>query len=206
MSAPVPTEVVIFADAAALRAWLTERHDTETELWVGLYKKGVPKQSVRYHEAVEEALCFGWIDGISRRVDDEVVAQRFTPRRRTSSWSAVNIAKIAELTEAGRMHPAGLAAFESRDRRKDASYSYEKAASSLPPAFEEQLRADERVWSFWQAQIPSYRRTVTHWVMSAKRDETRQRRLATLIEDCRNDRLIKQMSYGGAKPKPRPQT
>jgi uncharacterized protein YdeI (YjbR/CyaY-like superfamily) len=203
MPAPVPTEVVIFADAAALRAWLTEHHDTETELWVGLYKKGVPKQSVSYHEAVEEALCFGWIDGIARRVDDEVRAQRFTPRRRTSSWSAVNIAKVAELTEAGRMHPAGLAAFEGRDRRKDASYSYERAASALPPEFEEQLRADERVWSFWQAQIPSYRRTVTHWVMSAKQEKTRQRRLATLIEDCRNDRLIRQMSYG-VKPKPRP--
>jgi uncharacterized protein YdeI (YjbR/CyaY-like superfamily) len=206
MPAPVPTEVVIFADAPAMRAWLAEHHDTETELWAGLYKKGVPKQSVRYHEAVEEALCFGWIDGISRRVDHEVVAQRFTPRRRTSSWSAVNIAKVAELTEAGRMHPAGLAAFEGRDRRKDASYSRERAASSLPPEFEEQLRSDERVWSFWQAQIPSYRRTVTHWVMSAKQEKTRRRRLATLVDDCRNDRLVKQMSYGGARPKPRPQT
>jgi uncharacterized protein YdeI (YjbR/CyaY-like superfamily) len=203
MPAPVPTEVVLFADAAELRAWLTENHDTASELWVCLYKKGVPKQSVSYHEAVEEALCFGWIDGISRRVDDEMRAQRFTLRRRPSSWSAVNIAKVAELTEAGRMHPAGLAAFEGRDRRKDASYSYERAASSLPPEFEEEMKADERVWSFWQAQIPSYRRTVTHWLMSAKREETRRRRLATLIEDCRNDRLIK-AAYG-MKPKPRPQ-
>jgi uncharacterized protein YdeI (YjbR/CyaY-like superfamily) len=203
MPAPVPTEVVLFADAAELRAWLTENHDTASELWVCLYKKGVPKQSVSYHEAVEEALCFGWIDGISRRVDDEMRAQRFTPRRRPSSWSAVNIAKVAELTEAGRMHPAGLAAFEGRDRRKDASYSYERAASSLPKEFEEEMKADERVWSFWQAQIPSYRRTVTHWLMSAKREETRRRRLATLIEDCRNDRLIK-AAYG-MKPKPRPQ-
>ena len=205
MPAPVPTDVVVFADAAAFRAWLSEHHDTESELWVGLYKKGVPKQSVHYREAVEEALCFGWIDGISRRVDDELRAQRFTPRRRTSSWSALNIAKVAELTEAGRMHPAGLAAFEGRDRRKDASYSYEKAASALSPEFERQLKADERVWSFWQAQTPSYRRTVTHWVMSAKREETRQRRLAALVEDCRADRLIRQQSYG-TKPRPRPQT
>ncbi len=118
-SAPDPSDVMVFDDASAFRDWLTEHHADTDELWVGYYKKHVPKTSMTYREAVEQALCFGWIDGIGRRIDDEVTANRYTPRRRTSSWSAPNIAKVAELTEAGRMHPAGLAAFERRDRRKD---------------------------------------------------------------------------------------
>jgi uncharacterized protein YdeI (YjbR/CyaY-like superfamily) len=122
-SAPDPSDVMVFENAAAFRAWLTQHHAETDELWVGYYKKHVPKTSMTYGEAVEEALCFGWIDGIGRRIDDEVTANRFTPRRRTSSWSAPNIAKVAELTAAGRMHPAGLAAFERRDRRKDPSPS-----------------------------------------------------------------------------------
>lgn len=111
------TDVRIFESAVDFRAWLEEHHDTAGELWVGYYKKGVPKTSITYPEAVEEALCFGWIDGQARRIDDEVSSIRFTPRRRMSNWSATNIAKVAELTAAGRMHPAGLRAFEERVRR-----------------------------------------------------------------------------------------
>jgi uncharacterized protein YdeI (YjbR/CyaY-like superfamily) len=115
--APLP-EVTIFPDAAAFRAWLEANHDTATEIWVGYYKKGVPRTAMTYAEAVDEALCVGWIDGKARRIDDEVTGQRFTPRRRSSSWSAINIGKIAELTAAGRMHPAGQRAFAERDRRR----------------------------------------------------------------------------------------
>lgn len=116
---PKPREVRIFTDASALRAWFEEHHDSDAELWMGYYKKGVPKSSVSYAEAVDEALCFGWIDGITRRIDDEVYTVRWTPRRPTSGWSAINIAKVAALRAADRMHAAGLRAFEGRDRRKD---------------------------------------------------------------------------------------
>jgi uncharacterized protein YdeI (YjbR/CyaY-like superfamily) len=196
MATPTPTQVEIFPDAPAFRAWLVEHHADADEVWVGYYKKGVAKTSMSYPEAVEEALCFGWIDGIGRRIDDEVHANRFTPRRPTSSWSAINIAKVAELTQAGRMHPAGLRAFEERDRRKDAIYSYENGPMELPPEAEALLRAKPDAWAFWQAQRPSYRRTVVHWVLSAKREETRQRRLAQLIDDCDAGLLIKPMRYG----------
>jgi uncharacterized protein YdeI (YjbR/CyaY-like superfamily) len=189
--APQPTEVLVFADAAEFRDWLEQHHDTATEVWVGYYRKGVPKQSITYREAVEEALCFGWIDGITRRIDDEVTANRYTPRRRGSGWSAVNIARVAELQAAGRMHPAGLRVFEERDRRKDASYSYEREAAELPPELEERLRDHAEAWAYWQGCSPSYRRAATHWVMSAKRPETRERRMGTLVEDCAAGRRIK---------------
>ena len=185
---------MIFADGAQFRAWLADNHDTATELWVGYYKKGVPKTSITYPEAVEEALCFGWIDGLTRRIDDEVHANRYTPRRRGSSWSAINIAKVAELRAAGRMHPAGLRAFEERDKRKDGSYSYERAPQELPAEAEARLRADPDAWAYWQSRTPSYRRTATHWVLSAKREETRQRRLATLVEDCAAGRPVKPLA------------
>ncbi|HEX2176864.1 MAG TPA: hypothetical protein VHG70_13230 [Nocardioidaceae bacterium] len=121
MPAPQPSDISVFTSSAEFRAWLAEHHDSAQEIWVGYYKKHVAKTSMTYPEAVEEALCFGWIDGTGHRVDDEVWANRFTPRRRTSGWSALNIARVAELTAAGRMHPAGLRVFEERDRRKDGS-------------------------------------------------------------------------------------
>ena len=175
---PRPT---VFGSSADFRAWLEANHDTASELWVGYYKKGVAKTAMTYPEAVEEALCYGWIDGQVRRIDDEVVANRYTPRRRTSSWSAINIAKVAELTAAGRMHPAGLRAFEQRDRRKDASYSYERPTLELPDDWLAQLRADAGAWGHWQAETPSFRRQATYWVVSAARPETRERRFATLL-------------------------
>ncbi len=121
-------DAMFFAAAADFRAWLAENHDSASELWVGYYKKGSGRGGMTYAEAVEEALCFGWIDGLIRGLDEARYIQRFTPRRRSSSWSAVNIAKVAELERLGRMQPAGLRAFEERDRRKDASYSYERQA------------------------------------------------------------------------------
>jgi uncharacterized protein YdeI (YjbR/CyaY-like superfamily) len=181
-------DVTIFESAAEFRRWLEDNHATASELWVGYYKKGVPKTSVTYPESVEEALCFGWIDGLTRRIDDEVYATRFTPRRRTSNWSAANIAKIAELRAAGRMHPAGLRAFEERDRRKDA-YAYETEREQLQSDLLERLQANTDAWAFWQSRSPNYRRGAAYWVMSAKRPETRERRFATLLEESARGRL-----------------
>jgi uncharacterized protein YdeI (YjbR/CyaY-like superfamily) len=181
---PTSDDVRFFSSADEFRAWLDEHHGTAAHLWVGYYKKGVPKVAMTYVQAVEEALCFGWIDGITYRMDAEVTATRFTPRRRTSGWSASNIARVAELTAAGRMRPAGLRAFEERDRRKDAGYSYENAATELPDEWIRRLKANPAAWDHWQGEPPSYRRTATYWVMSAKRPETRTRRFGTLLAEA----------------------
>jgi uncharacterized protein YdeI (YjbR/CyaY-like superfamily) len=197
--APVPAEVGIFATADEFREWLTANHDAATELWVGYYKKGVPKTSMSYRESVDLGLCFGWIDGLTRRIDDEVYAIRFTPRTRRSTWSAVNVARMGELMAAGRAHPAGIRAFEARTEDNTGIYSYENRPADLPDAYLAQLKANEAAWTWWQAQRPGYRRLATWWVVSAKQEPTRDRRLATLIEDCAAGRMIKQQLYG--KPK-----
>ena len=185
----------IFAAAADFRAWLEAHHDTATELWVGYYKKGVPKTSMTYPQSVEEALCFGWIDGLTRRIDHEVHATRFTPRRRSGTWSAANIAKVAELRAAGRLHPAGIRAFEERDRRRDLPPPSERPVQELPADWLARLRADPAAWAYWQAQTPVYRRDATRWVLDAKRPETRDRRMAALIEDSAAGRPIKPLAY-----------
>jgi uncharacterized protein YdeI (YjbR/CyaY-like superfamily) len=180
-----------FATAAEFRAWLEQHHADERELWVGFHKKGSGRPSITYPEAVAEALCFGWIDGVRRSVDDESYANRFTPRRRGSNWSAVNVKLVEELTRAGRMHPAGLKAFEERAPARTGVYSYEnRHAARLDAEQEAQLRANAAAWEFFQAQPPGYRQTAVWWVVSAKRPETRQQRLATLIEDSANGRMI----------------
>ncbi len=187
-ASPTTPDYVIFSTASDFRAWLEEHHHAAGELWVGYYKKGVPKMSMTYAEAVEEALCFGWIDGLTRRIDDEVVANRYTPRRRTSSWSAINIAKIATLTAAGRMHAAGLRAFEERDRRRDASYSYEREPLELSPEMRRSLEADAAAFAHWRSETPSFRRRAADWVMAAKRQETRDRRFDDLLTEARAGR------------------
>jgi len=189
---PAPGEVRIFAEPADFRGWLAANHDAATHLWVGYYKKGVSKRSMSYPHSVDEALCFGWIDGITRRIDDEVYAIRFTPRRKGSSWSAINIAKVAELKSAGRMHAAGLRTFEQRDRRRDASYSHERPPAELPGEMIARLKAEAPAWERWQAEQPSFRRLAAHWVTSAKRAETRERRFEQLLAASR----------AGTRPKP----
>ena len=184
--------MLVFETPAELRAWFEANHDTATEAFIGYYRRGVGKQSTSWVQAVEEALCFGWIDGITFRIDDEVTANRFTPRRPTSNWSAMNIAKVAELRAAGRMTPAGDRAFEERDRRKDQIYSYERPPQELPAEWIERLRADAGAWAYWEEQPASYRNVATHWVMSAVKRETRERRLDTLIETSR----------AGTRPRP----
>jgi uncharacterized protein YdeI (YjbR/CyaY-like superfamily) len=184
-------EPVFFADAAELRAWFAAHHADAPELLVGYYKKHTGRPSVQHTEAIEQALCFGWIDSIGRRIDDERYQVRFTPRRKGSVWSAVNVAKIAELTAAGLMHPAGLAAFESRKPERVAVYSYEQPADAvLDEQQTARFQGEEAAWKWFSAQPASYRRAAVHWVVSAKREETRQRRLTQLITDSAAGRTV----------------
>ena len=177
------SEPIFFSSPEAFYDWLEEYHDRETEVHVGYWKKHTGKPSLSWSEAVDQALCFGWIDGRLNRIDDERHRQRFTPRRPGSNWSKVNVEKVARLEEAGLMRPAGRAAFEARREDKTGIYAFERdQPAELPPEFERRLQANAAAWEYWQARPPGYRRTATHWVVSAKREETRERRLEKLIE------------------------
>lgn len=181
-----------FESPDEFRRWLAEHHATATELQVGLYKKGASRTGITWKQAVDQALCFGWIDSVGKRVDDERYTIRFTPRKPKSNWSTINIKRVGELTELGLMQPAGLAAFQARDAEKSRQYSYEERDRPLDPVYEEQLRANAPAWDFLQAQAPSYQRAANWWIMSAKREDTRLKRLATLIEDSANVRRLPQ--------------
>ena len=179
------SEPLFFDSPDALYEWLEQNHDSEDEVYVGYWKKHTGKPSLSWSEAVDQALCFGWIDGRLNRIDDERHMQRFTPRRKGSNWSNVNVKKVARLEAEGKMRPAGRAAFEARDPEKTGVYSFESEAQLPLDRFPPEARA------FWEDQPPGYRRTASHWVQSAKREETRERRLATLIEDCSKSRRLK---------------
>jgi uncharacterized protein YdeI (YjbR/CyaY-like superfamily) len=180
-----------FATPAQFRAWLGKHHATQKELLVGFYKRATGKPSITWPESVDEALCFGWIDGIRRSLGDEAYTIRFTPRKPTSIWSAVNVARVAELTQLGQMMPAGLRAFAARTPERTGVYSFERnAAAKLAPHEEKKLRANTKAAAFFDAQPPWYRRAAVHWVISAKRDETRERRLTQLIADSAAGRTI----------------
>ena len=183
-AAPAPLEPVFFANQAAFRQWLRRHHQTAAEVWVGYYKKAAGHPSVTYHESLDEALCVGWIDGIRKSIDAERFMQRFTPRRRGSNWSLVNVRKVKDLIAAGRMQPAGLAAYEAREAKKTGVYSFENQPAGFTPALEAVFRKHATAWHFWEAQPPGYRKTMMWYVMSAKRDETRAQRLDRLIVHC----------------------
>lgn len=188
-------EPIFFTSPADFRSWLEDHHATETELLVGFYKKASGKSSMTWSQAVDEALCFGWIDGVVRRLDDERYTHRFTPRKQGSTWSAVNVAKVAELTVQGRMAPVGLAAYAARRESRTGTYAHEnREAATLSAPQQAQLEADEAAWSFFQTQPAGYRKTAAWWVISAKREETRARRLATLIEESAQGRLLRQFT------------
>jgi uncharacterized protein YdeI (YjbR/CyaY-like superfamily) len=186
----IPMNPTFFPTPADFRAWLAANHDTATELLVGFYKKGSGRPSITWPESVDQALCFGWIDGIRRRVDDESYTIRFTPRRKGSTWSLVNTKRALELIEQGLMQPTGLAAFEARDAVKDEHYSYERRSAVLDESYEAEFRANVAAWAYWEAQPTHYRKGASHWVMSAKRENTRQKRLAKLIADSESGRWI----------------
>jgi uncharacterized protein YdeI (YjbR/CyaY-like superfamily) len=188
-----------FKTAALWRAWLEKNYDKAEEVWLGLRKKDSGLPSVTYKEAVDAALCFGWIDGIARGIDETSYQQRFTPRSKRSTWSAINIARIEELKQLGLMHAAGLAAFEQRDRSRTNQYSFEQAKIAFSRDEERVFRADKKAWAFFSGQPPGYRKQATWWVISAKKEETRNRRLATLTEDCAAGRKIKPLDW---KPNP----
>ncbi|HEX5936497.1 MAG TPA: YdeI/OmpD-associated family protein [Actinomycetota bacterium] len=184
-----------FATPADFRAWLKQHHDSATELWVGYHKKATGKPSMTWQESVDEALCYGWIDGRRKRIDDERYMIRFTPRRRGSVWSTVNVARVAELTKQRRMRAAGRRAFEARREDRSGIYSYEnRHRATLDPAYERRFRAKKRAWADFEARPRWYRQAAIRWVMSAKKEETRERRLAQLMSDSAAARAIPQLS------------
>jgi uncharacterized protein YdeI (YjbR/CyaY-like superfamily) len=173
-----------FATGEAFGAWLEQHHESESELLVGFYKKGSGKPSMTWPESVEQALRFGWIDGVRRTLGDDAYTIRFTPRKRTSNWSRINVAKVEELKARGLMAPAGLRAYEARTPERTGAYSFERSQPAvLPDEFERDFRANERAWEWFAGRPQGYRRTATHWVISAKKEATRLRRLRQLI-DC----------------------
>ena len=178
-----PENVRFFESAAQFRKWLEANHDQGAAQWIGFWKKGSGRQGMTYDEAVIEALCFGWIDGQTNRVDDEAVTTRFSPRRPGSNWSQLNIARVEELTREGRMHPAGLKAFEARREPEPGAYTYETRPADLPDDLSAIFRRNKAAWEFWRAQTPGYRKSMTWWVVQAKQEQTRLRRLDALIAE-----------------------
>jgi uncharacterized protein YdeI (YjbR/CyaY-like superfamily) len=194
-----PTDAIFFETAEQLRDWFDANHATATELWLGSYKKSTGKPSVSWSDAVDEALCVGWIDSVRYSLDADRAAQRFTPRRKGSNWSAINVAKIAELREAGRLRSAGEAAFAQRREDRTAVYSFERLEDAELTAEEEaRFRANEAAWTWFSARPPSFRKQALHWVVAVKRPETRAAHLDMLIEDSAAGRPIKPMRYGRA--------
>ncbi len=176
---------MFFPTPGAFRAWLKKHHKTADELWVGYYRKDSGKPTISWSESVDQALCFGWIDGIRKKISDEAYTSRFTPRRPGSNWSAINIAKVAELTKQKRMQAAGRTAFAKRSEAKSRIYTYEqKATGTFERPLDQVFEANRKAWQFFQAQAPYYRRLMSGWVNGAKQPETRRRRLDKLMAAC----------------------
>jgi uncharacterized protein YdeI (YjbR/CyaY-like superfamily) len=176
-------KVAYFESPADFRRWLAAHHATAKELRVGFHKKGSGTPTITWPESVDQALCFGWIDGVRKRVDDTRYTIRFTPRRATSNWSTINIARVGVLRAQGLMMPPGLKAFEAREEKRSGVYAYENRPKALDTPYEKLFRRDKAAWDFFQAQPPGYRKLAAYWVMSAKKEETAQKRLARLIAD-----------------------
>ena len=187
------------------RDWLEAHHADRKELLVGFHKKGSGRASITWPESVDEALCFGWIDGVRRSLGETSYTIRFTPRKPTSTWSAVNVARVAVLTKARRMRPAGQRAFAARRPERTGIYAFERTeAARLSPEHEKRLRANRQAAAFFDAQPPWYRRTAAHWVVSAKRPETREKRLAQLLASSAQGRWIPPLARPGSPGTPRP--
>lgn len=191
-----------FRSRGEFRRWLHRNHSKATELWLGMYRKDSGKRGITYPEALEEALCYGWIDGIRKKLDDASFATRFTPRKRGSVWSKVNVGHVERLKAEGRMHESGLAAYEAKDDARSGVYSFEREAADLDAAAKNSFSRNREAWKYFQAQPPYYRRLASWWVISAKREETRNRRLAQLIEcSAQQERLPPFTSAQGSKNK-----
>jgi uncharacterized protein YdeI (YjbR/CyaY-like superfamily) len=183
-------EILFFPSPSELRKWFQRNHDKSVEQWIGFYKRSSGKSSITWPESVDEALCFGWIDGIRKSIDEVSYKIRFTPRKSRSIWSSVNVKRAKELMEMGRMHPSGLKTFEERDLKRSGLYSYEQRIHKLDESYEKQFRSNRKAWIFFQSQPPWYQRTSSWWVMSAKKEETRSKRLSILIEDSAKGRTV----------------
>lgn len=177
-------------------AWLQANHDTATELWMGLHKKHVEDRGLTWEQAVIEALCWGWIDSVAQRIDEDSVRQRWTPRKPSSNWSAINIAAVERLIAEGRMKPSGLAAYERRRPERSGIYSYEQGELELSTPFAQRLAADPAATAFWAEATASYRKIAVNWVMTAKQEATRDKRMTQLLEDSAAGRLIPGQRYG----------
>jgi uncharacterized protein YdeI (YjbR/CyaY-like superfamily) len=188
-----------YRTSAEFRAWLEKNHDRQSELMMRLFKVHARSRGIGYREALDEALCFGWIDGVRRALDEDSFTQRFTPRRARSVWSAVNTRRMNELIAEGRVAPPGLAAFQARDPSYKAQYSFEHAPKSFDPALEKRFRANRKAWTWWEQAAPYYRRVCTFYVMGAMKEETRARRLENLMRHCEQGR--KMAPLDGAKKK-----
>lgn len=187
---------LFFPKQSDLRKWFKKNHLKEKELIVGFYKVNSGKPSITWTQSVDEALCFGWIDGIRRSIDDESYSIRFTPRRPKSIWSAINIGKVGELKEKGLMEPAGMAAFGKREEHRSKIYAYEKRTSILSPDFEKKLKANKKAWTFFKSLAPSIQNISIHWIMSAKQEKTKLSRFDKLIKDSETGSKIKPLNYG----------
>jgi len=190
MMRSVAMKIKYFKSAHDFRRWLEKNHAITQELWVGYHKKSSRQPSITWPESVDEALCFGWIDGIRKSVDDLRYTSRFTPRRRGSIWSAVNIKRARELSEKGLMKPPGMAAFNARKENKSGIYSYEQRSANLATPYEKRLRQNKAAWDFFYAQPPPYRKAIGWWIVSAKQEATRLKRLEKLIEGSANRKRL----------------
>jgi uncharacterized protein YdeI (YjbR/CyaY-like superfamily) len=189
-SKPPAPNITFFSTPAQWRRWLEKNHASATDFWVGFYKRASSKPSMTWPESVDEALCFGWIDGVRKNVDPESYTIRFTPRKESSVWSNINVRRVEGLRAEGRMRPTGEAAFAARKAHKSGIYSYEQRKAELPEPWLGLLKKNKPAWKFFSAQAPWYRRTASWWVISAKREETRQRRFAQLAADSKAGRYI----------------
>ena len=171
-----------FNTPAEFREWLEQNHDTTSELLIGFHKKASGKKSITYHEALDEALCFGWIDGVRKKLNETSYVQRFTPRKPRSIWSNINVGHVERLKKEGRMHASGLAAYAKRDAKRTGIYSFENEAATLAPAYEKKFRANKKAWDFFQKQPAYYKRLLIFRIMSGKKEETRLRRLDQTID------------------------
>ena len=193
------TKIVHFSSPAEFRNWLAQNHETASELFVGFYKKSSGKEGATYSEALDEALCYGWIDGVRRSVDSESYTIRFTPRKSKSIWSLVNVRHVERLQKAGKMAEPGIKAFALREKQRTGIYAFEQKRPGLSAKFKKLFRANAAAWRFFSNQAPWYQRTAGYWVRSAKQEETRVRRLAKLMEVSANGRRLDQLTPKAAR-------
>ena len=198
---PKPENVIFFTTPAGLRAWFEANHESATDLWVGYHRKSTGRPTIAWQDLVDQELCFGWIDSVRYSLGDDRSAQRVTPRRKGSIWSAVNIRRFQALEKMGLVHPSGRAAFEKRDEARSRVYSYENRPQALDAESEKAFRKHGKAWAFYEKQAPSYKRTAAYWVRSAKRDETRKRRLTLLIESSSRGARLPQFVSPSRRPR-----